>query len=67
MILHQLEQGLDRLAPETRTAAAIRGSRRVGLIDEQHTVEGGGDNVAHTDRGLTDIAGDQSERSASIM
>jgi hypothetical protein len=58
MVLHQLEQGLDRLPPEIRTETGVRG-QRIGFIDEQHAIEGGGHGLAHADGGVADIAGDQ--------
>src|SRR5208282_6868142 len=57
MVLHQLEQGVDRLAAEV--GAVMGGSEAVGLIDEEDAVEGGLDGVAGLDGGLADEAGDE--------
>ena len=57
MVLHQLEEGVDRLAAEI--GPVMGGRETVGLIDEQDAVEGGLDSRAGLDGGLADVAGDE--------
>ena len=59
VILHALEQDLDRLGPEVHPAVALRG-QRVGLVDEQDAVERPADHAVGLDRGRTDVLPDQS-------
>src|SRR5208282_1919865 len=57
MILHQLEQGVDRLAAEV--GPVMGGSEAIGLIYEEDAVEGGLDDPAGLGRGLANEAGDE--------
>src|SRR5208282_3442429 len=57
VVLHQLEQGVDRLAAEV--GAVMGGSEAVGLVDEEDAVEGCLDGLAGLDGGLADEAGDE--------
>ena len=56
MILHGLQQGLDRFAAEIVLAA---GGKRIGLIDEQDTAQRRLDDLLRFQRRLPDIAGHQ--------
>ncbi|MNI82820.1 hypothetical protein D3C73_1395740 [compost metagenome] len=53
VVLHPLEQDLDRLGAEIH-AAVFRG-QRVGLIDEQDTIKRPPDHPVRLDGGRTDV------------
>ncbi len=59
MVLHQLEQGVDRLDPEIPAGPAGLRGQGVGFVDEQHAALGGLHGGVHLGRGLADVAGDQ--------
>jgi hypothetical protein len=57
IVLHPLEQGLDRLRAEVEPAAARR--ERVRLVDEEDAVEGAPDRAVGLDRGRADVLADE--------
>ena len=56
VILHRLQEGVDRLLPEVVVAFAVE---RIRLVDEQHTAERTLDHLLRLDGGLTDVPGDK--------
>ncbi len=59
VVLHQLEQGVDRLPAEVGAGALAVGHEGVRLVDEQHTAEGVVEGLGGLDRRTADDLGDE--------
>jgi hypothetical protein len=57
VVLHSLEERLDRLGAEVEPV--LGGRERVGLVDEQHAVEGAPDRPLGLDRRQADVLADE--------
>ena len=57
VVLHPLEQRLDRLGAEVE--ALLGRGERVGLVDEEHAVEGAAHGPLGLDRGQADVLADE--------